>query len=281
MYPSSVKEVSILNQDLTTALYEAMAKEQANFRDWLVKQPPEEILNHTYEYTVREDILMAMEELELPREQGEALLSSPSPLADVYRHFSDLETGYMDLIRDSIESRAQEKAQEQQQLYQSPIYPHDGPYAREHGELEQYRTSRKANFACKEAIEAAIRENFDGMHLNPDAVKSVVGKFSEERVSHVLANTIQQKDWDTRFSNSNRSWASAFPMFEPQDRRREYTVESHPAVLDGFVSLFREEREAKREQPSQAAEKPSIRELLAARPAPQKPASRPKDREAR
>ena len=62
MYPSSVKEVSILNQDLTTALYEAMAKEQANFRDWLVKQPPEEILNHTYEYTVREDILMAMEE---------------------------------------------------------------------------------------------------------------------------------------------------------------------------------------------------------------------------
>ena len=170
MYPSSVKEVSILNQDLTTALYEAMAKEQANFRDWLVKQPPEEILNHTYEYTVREDILMAMEELELPREQGEALLFSPSPLADVYRHFSDLETGYMDLIRDSIESRAQEKAQEQQQLYQSPIYPHDGPYAREHGELEQYRTSRKANFACKEAIEAVIRENFDGMHLNPDAV---------------------------------------------------------------------------------------------------------------
>ena len=98
-----------MNQDLTTALYEAMAKEQANFRDWLVKQPPEEILNHTYEYTVREDILMAMEELELPREQGEALLSSPSPLADVYRHFSDLETGYMDLIRDSIESRARKR----------------------------------------------------------------------------------------------------------------------------------------------------------------------------
>lgn len=112
---------------------------------------------------------------------------------------------------------------------------------REHGELEQYRTSRKANFACKEAIEAVIRENFDGMHLNPDAVKSVVGKFSEERVSHVLANTIQQKDWDTRFSNSNRSWASVFPMFEPQDRRREYNVESHPAVLDGFVSLFRQD----------------------------------------
>ena len=42
-----------------------MAAEQDKFRDWLKSQPPEEILKHTYEYTVREDILMAMEELEL------------------------------------------------------------------------------------------------------------------------------------------------------------------------------------------------------------------------
>ena len=270
-----------MNQDLTAALYEAMAKEQAKFRDWLLKQPPEEILNHTYEYTIREDILMTMEEIELPREQAEALLSSPSPLADVYQHFSNLDTGYMDLIRDSIETRAQEKAQEQQALYQSPIYLHDGPYAREHGELEQYRASRKANFACKEAIETAIREGFDGMHLNQDAVKSVLERFSAERVSYVLANTIQQNDWDARFSPSNRSWAATVPMFEPKERRNEYTVTSHPAVLDGFVRLFRQEREAKREQVSQTAEKPSIRERLAAKPAPQKPAVRPKDREAR
>ena len=51
--------------DLNTALYEKMAAEQDKYRDWLKSQPPEEILNHTYEYTVREDIVMAMEELEL------------------------------------------------------------------------------------------------------------------------------------------------------------------------------------------------------------------------
>ena len=34
------------------------------------------------------------------------------------------------------------------QLY---IYP--ASYVREHGELEQYRASYKANIACKEAIE--------------------------------------------------------------------------------------------------------------------------------
>ena len=34
-------------------------------RDWLVRQEPSEILNHTYEYTMREDIVLCMEELEL------------------------------------------------------------------------------------------------------------------------------------------------------------------------------------------------------------------------
>ena len=51
--------------DLNTALYEKMAAEQDKYRDWLKSQPPEEVLNHAYEYTIREDIVMAMEQMEL------------------------------------------------------------------------------------------------------------------------------------------------------------------------------------------------------------------------
>ena len=51
--------------DLNTALYEKMAAEQDKYRDWLKSQPAAEVLNHAYEYTVREDIVMCMEELEL------------------------------------------------------------------------------------------------------------------------------------------------------------------------------------------------------------------------
>ena len=92
--------------DLNTALYEKMAAEQDKYRYWLKSQPPAEVLNHAYEYTVREDIVMAMEELELTAAQAQALLDSPTPLADVYRYFEKLETGYMDVVRDSIENRA-------------------------------------------------------------------------------------------------------------------------------------------------------------------------------
>ena len=44
--------------DYNARLYEKMKAEQDKYRDWLVHQEPSEILNHTYEYTMREDVVM-------------------------------------------------------------------------------------------------------------------------------------------------------------------------------------------------------------------------------
>ena len=44
------------NAELNTALYQKMFAEQETYREWLLSQPSAEILNNTYEYTVREDI---------------------------------------------------------------------------------------------------------------------------------------------------------------------------------------------------------------------------------
>lgn len=71
--------------DHNARLYEKMKAEQDKYRDWILHQEPSEILNHTYEYTMREDIVMCMEELELEPEKARALLRSPCPLSDVYR----------------------------------------------------------------------------------------------------------------------------------------------------------------------------------------------------
>jgi len=94
------------NEKLLTALYEKMAAEQAQYRQWLLGQPPDEILNHAYEYTIQEDIVMEMEELELTDAQAKALLKSRTPLADVYKEWNKTETHHMDDIRDVIENRA-------------------------------------------------------------------------------------------------------------------------------------------------------------------------------
>lgn len=73
-----------------------------------------------------------------------------------------------------------------------PVYQHTGTYAREHGELEQFRNSFRANIACKEAIEATIREHYRNNCLGSEAPKQVVDQFGYARVFHVLANTVKQ-----------------------------------------------------------------------------------------
>jgi hypothetical protein len=96
------------NEELNTRLYQKMFAEQESYREWLLSQTPDEILNHTYEYTVREDILMSLEYHDLPDTQAKALLKSPSPLADVFKDWEKKETGYMEDIWQTVEERAKE-----------------------------------------------------------------------------------------------------------------------------------------------------------------------------
>ena len=87
-------------------LCEKMRVEQSAYCLWLTAQPPEEILHHAYEYSVREDIILATEEMNLTPAQVRALLKSPAPLADVYKDFSKLETDYMSIVAQCVEARA-------------------------------------------------------------------------------------------------------------------------------------------------------------------------------
>ena len=111
--------------------------------------------------------------------------------------------------------------------------------------VDDYLDSRKRNIDCKNAIEQAITENFDGMSLNPDTAIDVIGKYGEERVAFVLANTLKQLSYDGRFSDGNKRWADGIDIPENISRginlNRDYIVGSHPAVLNGFIDMARKE----------------------------------------
>ena len=93
-------------EELQTRLYQRMTAEQEQYRNWLLGQPPADILNHAAEYTVREDIVMEMSALKLPEAQVRALLKSHNPLADIYKEWNKTETHHMEDLRDVIEARA-------------------------------------------------------------------------------------------------------------------------------------------------------------------------------
>jgi hypothetical protein len=111
--------------------------------------------------------------------------------------------------------------------------------------VDAYLDSRKLNIDCKNAIEQAITEGFDGMRLNPDAAVGVFEKYGEERVAFVLANTLKQLSYDGRFSDGNKRWADGIDIPENisrgMDLNRDYIVGSHPAVLNGFIDMARKE----------------------------------------
>ncbi len=123
------------------------------------------------------------------------------------------------------------------------VYRHTFSYADDHGELDEYRESRKLDKECSQAVVDAIRQNYDGKHLNKEAVKPVVEEYGLERLAFVLANTLQQLPWDGRFSRDNKAWAAEFhipeDMVHGRDRNSEFIISSHPAVLDGFINVFR------------------------------------------
>lgn len=56
----------------------------------------------------------------------------------------------------------------------TPIYPYPAAYARENGELEQYRASMKALAECKYAIDDAIYDYWDGMNFAKGSAKGVL-----------------------------------------------------------------------------------------------------------
>ena len=233
---------------LKAALIEKMSAEQDRYRVWLTAQPPAEILNHTYEYTIRQDILIALEDHDLTAAQAETLLASSAPLADIYRDWCKRDDPqYMEDIQDTIEARADDLIQREEEIRKSPVYKYPFDYAKENGELDQYRASHQANIACKQAIENEISNRHDGFSFDcKAAVHAVVKKFGYDRTLYVLAATVRDKEHDGRFSYKNKDWARSIPVFEDADRiggdrNREFVVQSHPALVDGFVTTARHE----------------------------------------
>lgn len=122
------------------------------------------------------------------------------------------------------------------------LYLQTALYANEHNEMSDYRNSHKANENCKHGIDEAVRVNFDGMHLNDGFEKKLIDEYGMERVAFVVATTINEHEWDGRYSRTNKDWAKTIPMSESEDERSNCILNVHPAVLDGFADRIREKQ---------------------------------------
>ena len=93
--------------------------------------------------------------------------------------------------------------------------------------------------------------NYGDNRLNADAaVKSVLEQFSPERVRYVLANTIQQKDFDGRIPQPLKEWAKSVEVC-PENASRFLVDKPNPGLTALFVDAFCQQTEAQKEVTSE------------------------------
>ena len=115
-------------------------------------------------------------------------------------------------------------------------------------------------------LEDAITRHYRENRLDDTAVKEVVDTFGYDRTLHVLAATVQQKDWDGRISRDNKEWAKSMRIPENRmeggaDRNIELIVGSHSGLMNLFLTEVRRslameqsrEKSTDKERPSMLA----------------------------
>ena len=156
----------------------------------------------------------------------------------VQKRIRELVTSGKYLSEEGIERYQDWKAKETEKAMQ-----------REHDRLDHMDREN-----CKRAIERVIASDFDGTRLPAGTADKVISQFGQDRVELVLAYTILNKEYDGRFSGENREWAKSL-IPDPIANSWYMTVDSHPAVVNGFVNQVKRSRVRKlAEQRLKAAE---------------------------
>ena len=218
-----------------------MTEEFNTYRAWLLSQLPEEILNHAYEYSTKQDILLNVADAGLSPAQIETMLRSPCPLEDVLRDcFHIDQSDYNYTLKVLIDQRADIEMDMQRAI---PIYNGTAREANERGELDKFKASAEADENCKTAIENAIARNYDGSRLNTNAaIREVREQFGEKRLARVTASLIANREHDGRISSENMKWAE-----KNATTKKLSTGRTHSGLLDIFATRLRES-ERKRER---------------------------------
>lgn len=218
-----------------------MTEELNTYRAWLLTQPPEEILKHAYEYSVKQDIILNVADAGLSPAQIETMLRSPCPLEDVFKDCAYIDqSDYSYTLKILVEQRADDAMEQQRAI---PIYDGTAREANERGEAEKFKASAEADENCKTAIENAIARNYDGSRLNTKAaIAEVREQFGEKRMVRVTASLIANRAFEGRISPGNRAWADKKAI-----SKEIGSGHTHSGLLDIFAARLRES-ERKRER---------------------------------
>ena len=257
---NSVKEI-----DYEAEVIKSVNTEFEVYKTDVLSHSPEDIFYENYKIHVMTEIKEVIEEGVqdgyLEKEHYKALYEERgSILTALYDDFIGDEYASVNSYSETAEfiKNYCEQYHHSAMVGNAPLYLKTARYAREHGESEQYHRSHELNNACREEMDKAISENFDGMRLKEGFERELMERYGRERVEYILATTVKENAWDGRYSRENREWAESIPVSESESERIACCLHSHPAVIDGLIRRIRRnehEKQPKKEEEDLAESK--------------------------
>ena len=102
-----------MNCDYNELLYEKANAEFRKYQEMLMQMTPAQVMEHSYETTMKQDILVCLEENDLFEQEAKALCKLEHPLDACYREWQKSDYSYMDMLRNAIDDRARSAVKEQ------------------------------------------------------------------------------------------------------------------------------------------------------------------------
>lgn len=129
-----------------------------------------------------------------------------------------------------------------------PVYLKSWEEAVRLKEQPLYNESRSLNTELMEEMARQIKANYNGLHLDSRVARGLLAEFGAQRTAAMLANVIQHRPWEGRFSPSNRRWAQGMTL--PQDPAwdRLSRCDTHPGLLNELVTDVRQEVRAQAQE---------------------------------
>ena len=142
------------DKQIHQALYDKLKAEQDNYRDWLLSQPSKEILNHAYEYSVRQDILSIIKGEHLPSIAASALLRAEQPLASIYTNWSKCDYGIHGNLMKVVQEWAKRELQESPTFMEICVYQID--LDRDQNRIAFFSSEKLTRFQGSDRIDSSL-----------------------------------------------------------------------------------------------------------------------------
>ena len=245
--------------ELTTRLYETASHEFDVFLRSMKAQTTEYIIDHAYELSVKQDMVMLLEEHNFPPQELEILAALEHPLDVIYSDWLQRDDSRMEDLGNTFEHHAVQKLQAQaEQLHADPTtprYPCEYRESAERGEVCLFRASRDRDMACLKAFDKGISDANANQAMRP-FIQKWTAEYGHDRCKFILGYSVQRADWDKRYSEKARQDAARYDYRITKDRdpHLELSTNAHPCLVNYAYELLMEQEQSKQKPPRQKNE---------------------------